>query len=180
MVDIKITAEIVGLEEDVEKELNKVRKQIPHALQIVGNEMQMDLQSTLHRVWYEGYKPKYYKRRTDNPDLGTPIGSDDNFFIDIMRSQGGGILDFEFLPDTGRASVPSDDLIRFIQSGREYSNTTVPPRPFWNTFLREQSQGKFIENFIRAMGRNDLVADENDRNVDFSEFMLDQNPSEYD
>lgn len=177
MADLRIKAEIIGLQEELEKETKRIEKQVPTALMIAGAEMENALNRNLWAIWYEGYKPARYPRRTDNSSLGTPIVSED--YVDYFIS-GKNRLEFHFNPEWEHKtweqwSFTPDEGIEWIQ--REHGD--IPARPFWNVFLREQSQGQFIDNFIKAMGRTDIIADEKDRNIDFDEFMLPKDPSKY-
>lgn len=186
MAGVQITAQIIGLEEELQAELKKIERQIPYALTNTGVEMARDLQSTLHRVWYKGYTPAVYERRTDDPNLGTPIGSDENF--DISTDVATKVLNFIFEPDGDNAKFETmrggDKLIEWIQKEHKYgeirhgkvvsreATTTIPARPFWNIFLEEQSRGGIIEKFIKGMSPYQVIAGSEDSAIDLTEFEL--------
>lgn len=186
--------------EDLQKELDAqvkvVRKQIPQALQIVGAEMRDNLLTHLSMDWYSAYKPRAYKRRTDNPDLGTAITDTSVMNIGVKGTR----LAFNYEP-TGETEQSvsfgirnGDALIEWIQSehvfshkkkrkrGRpkknapkdEYEDIVIPARPFWNRFVSDQ-QNKAADAFFAAMtsptGEYEIVREATDT-LDFSEYVL--------
>ena len=178
----QITAQILGLKEDLEKEYNAIKEKVNYALTEMGVEMARDLQSAIHREWYEKYKPRVYERRTDNPEFGTPIGGDENF-EETYTDQTKQMLHFAYNP-TGKHINPEwssrngDDLISWIQNEHNYADNetgeidfTIPARPFWNIFLQEQENGGIMEKFIKAMSPEYKVIEENDK-IDLSESYL--------
>ena len=181
----RISGQIIGLEEDFGKEVNSIKKEVNYALTQTGVELAHDLQSTLNREWYNKYKPKVYKRRTDDPSLGTPIGSDENFdetYTDPTKQ----MLYFAYNP-TGRHIKPAwserngDSLIAWIQNEHNYANKetgeidfTIPARPFWNIFVREQENGGLMEKFIKAMSPKYTVIEDRDK-IDLSDSYLPEN-----
>lgn len=178
-MDMRITAQINGLKEDLDNEYNAIKKQTNYALAETGVEMARDLQSALQREWYAKYKPKVYKRRTDDNALGIPIGSDENFDFGVRRQ----LLDFAYNP-TGKHINPEwdsrdgDDLISWIQNEHNYADRetgeidfTIPARPFWNIFLQEQENGGIMEKFIKAMSPKYTVIEEKDK-IDLSDSYL--------
>lgn len=161
---VEITANIKGLSEDLKNEKAALDKKINYALLQVGVEMQTDLQNILQSDWYDRYKPVTYQRRTDNPSLGTPLGSDNNFEKYVVRQS----LEFTFEP-TGTHANPlwtersGDSLIAWIQREHNYVDEDgevvrmIPSRPFWNNFLDTQMDGGIMEKFIKAMSPNYIV-----------------------
>lgn len=163
----QITAEIIGLKEDLEKEYKAIEKQVDRALLDVGVELKNDLQLALQKEWYQGYTPKKYKRRTDDNSLGTPLGSDENFEIGVRRRE----LEFVYEP-TGEhrnkkwSDRDGDDLIAWIQSSHEYELSSIPARPFWNNFLDQQMDGGIMEKFIKGMSPKYTVLSDGNENLD--------------
>lgn len=167
----QITAKIIGLKEDLEKERQDINKQADKALFSVGVEMKRDLQVILQKEWYERYTPTTYERRTDDNSLGRPIGSDDNFDVSVKRQS----LEFSFNP-TGKHANPEwsvrngDALIEWIQAEHNYAESDdgeiikkIPSRPFWNKFLDEQMDGGIMEKFANAMlPKYSVITDKSD------------------
>lgn len=144
MIDVKAT--ISGAEElqqELEAEESAIRAALPNALNQVGGEMMGRLQFFLQNVWYEGYTPNEYLRRTDNPSLGISIMDTVNMMYSATSTE----LAFEYLPPGAHAinySFPTrtgDELIEAIQTGELVGSP--PPRPFWNRFV-EDLQGGFV------------------------------------
>jgi hypothetical protein len=167
---IKIIPEIIGLESDFETEIANINKHIPLALSSVGADMEDNLQKHLYYDWYLANTPKEYKRRTDNPKLGTPLGSEKN----INYVAYGNNLLFTYTPtgeheDEYWHTSDGDELIINIQTGELVG--TAPPRPFWNNFVEEQQQ-KLIVTFAEAMRPYNVIR-EKDEKIDLSEFLLD-------
>lgn len=147
-MDMRITAQINGLKEDLEKENKKIKIQIDRALNYVASEMEENLRQHLWEDWHEKYFPKEYIRRTDNYSYGRPLGGGKNFHIEVKN----GLLTFDYEP-TGKHQVTvwydrdGNDLIEWIQ--KEHGD--IPPRPFWNNFIDEQINEKILENFVKGM-----------------------------
>lgn len=167
---ITISVGISGLDADIEKEIAKIENDIPIALEGVGSEMIRDLQEHIHQDWYEPWKPRVYKRRTDNPSLGTPLGSEKNISVSVINNR----LDFVYAPSGEYGGKGFDDvrngdeLITALQTGKDLWGEP-PPRPFWNNFVEEQKNEKIMQNFanffpkeykiIKEGGENDLIFD---------------------
>lgn len=174
--DIKITGKIKGLDKDLEKEYKAIEKQIPSALQYVGEEMKNSLREHLEKDWYDWYQPKVYKRRTDNPSYGRPLSGDRNFAILSDRNE----LAFIYSP-TGEHAIKKwderdgNDLIEWLQSNHEMGESIIPARPFWNNFVEEQENGAILSNFIRGMyPKYVVVKDKTDKiNLKLTESYLD-------
>ena len=175
-MNIQITGRIIGLKEDLEKEERAIGERATYALTMTGIELARDLQSTLRREWYAKYTPTVYQRRTNDPNLGTPIGDDSNF--DISTDVAKRTLDFNYNP-TGAHENPDwntrsgDRLIEWIQKKHEYKAPgrdepylTIPARPFWNRFLDEQIDGGIMEKFIKAMSPEYTVLKDEKDNLD--------------
>lgn len=174
MADLRISAEIIGLNEELEKETKRIEKQVPKALQFVGAELRSDLQDILEIEWQQKYEPQVYKRRTNNSSYGTPIGSDENFETIVTKN----LLDFDFTPDVKHSkhkvslSDTGDEMIEWIQGRHIGYESDIPARPFWNIFLDKQSNGGLIEKFIRGMSPYEVIGEPQDSNIDLSEFRL--------
>ena len=158
----QITAQILGLKEDLEKEHKKIKTHVNYALTETGVEMTYDLISALRRDWYGQYKPSVYERRTDNPSKGTPLGDMSNF-DETYTDPTNQILHFVYNP-TGTHENPDwntrsgDNLIEWIQRMHEYKRPgsdepylKIPARPFWNNFIDELINGGIMSKFIKAM-----------------------------
>lgn len=148
----KVTIEgLDSIKEDYKKQENAINNAIPGALRYVGSEMIVNLQKHITDDWYKRYKPKQYMRRTDNPSLGTPIGSRENMDYAVD----GKTLDFMFYPHGDHVvsewyDRDGDKLIESIQTGK-MTYGSFPPRPFWNMFVEEQKNEAIMRNFSKAM-----------------------------
>ena len=164
---MKITSKIIGVEQDLQKEQKKIAHEVDRALVEVGVELKNDLQFFLKEVWYKGYDPVQYERRTDDNSLGTPLGDESNFDYWAVRQK----LTFSYEP-TGKhkekewSEREGDKLIEWIQSSHEIEDSYIPARPFWNDFLDAQMEGGLIEKFIKAMSSKYHVESEDSDNVD--------------
>lgn len=176
---ININVKIEGLDEEIKDEIAKIEKDIPIALEGVGSGMIRDLQEHIQQDWYEPWQPKVYKRRTDNPSLGTPLGSDKNMsvYVDKFTKSLGfvydptgwheiGILHNGWYPPEEGFRRDGNELIESIQTGRLEGGP--PPRPFWNNFVEEQKNEKIIENFINSFPKEyKVIADDNKNDLVF-------------
>lgn len=160
--------------EEMNQELNNEVLQIHNAahnaLYNVSAEMRYALKRHIKNDWYDHpYEPRVYKRRTDNPQLGTPLGDDEN----IDDTVNGLKLEFAYEP-TGKHSVDhwyardGDKLIEFLQVG----DINMPPRPFWNNFVDEMRNGAIMRTFAEAMKPYNLIYDESEISMDDGESML--------
>ena len=154
---------IIGFDEidsDIRKQTAKMQKQIPLALSEVAFKMKANLEQHIISDWYGKQKPKFYERRTDDPRLGTPIGSESNMQTEISEDT----LFFSYEP-TGEHMLAAwherdgDELISAIQEGNPIG---MLPRPFWNNFAEEQMEFGIIEAFIFGMKPYAVIADGND------------------
>lgn len=150
------------LEKDFADEIFKIEKKIPDALQTVGDQMIANLQTHITNEWYHGYKPKAYKRRSDDSSLGTPLGSEDYMDAKVI---GGNTLDFVYLPKGDHKNKAwhrrdDDELIESIQTGSLKGDP--PPRNFWNSFLYDQERVGIINAFISGMAPDYVVIPECD------------------
>ena len=158
---LEFTVTEIGLQEDVDKALSDIDSAIAPALGDVGNGMIENLQRHIQEDWYEPWgPPKVYLRRTDNPSLGTPLGSPANMDVSVS----GHSLTFSYEP-TGEhenpdwSTVNGDALIRIIQEnegwkyqpGMDTKGRMIFPRPFWDNFVREQEAHGIMEQFTTAM-----------------------------
>lgn len=161
------------IQRDLETELKNIENQSNLALNNIGAEMVNTLQKFINEVWYKGYKPKVYKRRTDGAG-GTPIGSRENMDYKVSKRQ----LYFSYEP-TGEHINPKwsnrngDKLIEHIQQGlNDYTEKEIPPRPFWNDFIEEE-QFELFSTFKNAMLPYSVIADGQEI-YDLSEFDLEE------
>ena len=174
-METKISAQIIGLKEDLNKEYRSIKNQTNYALTEVGVELQSDLISAIKRDWYSKYTPAIYKRRTDNQSLGTPLGDESNF-AETHTSKSDQTLYFAYNPtgehrNTKWNDRSGDSLIEWIQREHEYKDEesgepylVIPARPFWNNFIDEQIDGGIMDKFIRAMSPvYNVLEDERDK-----------------
>lgn len=160
MIDVKVTVGGEnGLQQELDKEEAAIRAALPSALNQVGGEMVGRLQTFLRDVWYYGYVPKKYSRRTDDPSLGIAITDVGN----MRYTASGNSLAFEYLPggshaiDYGLPIRTGDELIESIQTGRLLGNP--PPRPFWNMFVRDVQNGFIFDALKRSGFPYELVSE---------------------
>lgn len=156
---------IESIQQDLNTETTQIYQAIPTALQQVGSDMIATLQKHINDEWYHRYTPRSYKRRTDNPALGTPLGSESN----MAYSVSGASLDFTYIP-TGEHQNNSwhtrdgDDLIDSIQLGKLAGSP--PPRPFWNSFVNDEEHNGVINSFISGMkSKYQVIEEGNPRDV---------------
>lgn len=164
-----------ALEAEVKAEYGKIYARIPIGLATVGAEMIVKLKEHIAEDWYTQYQPRKYKRRTDDPSLGTPLGSDENIDVIMGRGSTPDLMQMIFIYEpTGEHQNPKwskrndDELIEFLQLGNLKKG--FPPRPFWNNFVRNVEHGIF-PIFSDAMAPYRLIPDGTD-NLDLSEFLL--------
>lgn len=159
---------------DVNEIIPDISAQAESALRIVGREMRESLSSEIiPREVYEKYQPVEYIRRSEDPSLGTPLNAVTSppFGYLVERDGREMNLKFFYLPD-GRHKVQEwhsrdeDTLIKWLQEG--VPEKGIPPRPFWEIFLEEQSTDA-LHTFAENMKPFD-VSLENGEKIDFSEF----------
>lgn len=175
MFSCKFTINSIDFSPDFEKDIqSQVKPYFSHALDYVGSEMIVNLQDHIRRDWYEKWgSPKQYIRRSDSPEYGTPIGSQENMDSHVYGDK----LIFTFEPDTehgyddswsgssANSQVTPDDMIRIIQSNsgwrypvnKDIHGRTIMPRPFWNNFVDEQENEKIIESFAAGISHDFTV-----------------------
>lgn len=174
---LKVNVRIVGLENDIKKQEKIIENTIPKALQYVGAEMMFSLQKHIAQDWYKAYIPSSYQRRTDNPSLGTPLGSEKNM-TPVENMVRGKNLTFNYYPtgeyiDGFYYVRNGNDLIESIQTGNLWGEP--PPRPFWNNFVHDQER-EAVENFINGMkqfGTEGIeIKADNNESVDLKDSLL--------
>lgn len=168
----------------------EISGKIPAALQYVGAEMKANLQTHIRLDWYDKYSPLAYERRTDNSQLGTPLGADENISVIVS----GNTLNFVYLPSGEWHDEKGnddwhvrdyDELIVWLQHNhdavqeKEKSSSEekgaskvesfiIPARPFWNYFVREQKEGGIIAAFRKGMKPYAVVSEAGNPDVIFS------------
>lgn len=162
--------------EDFTEHSKKISSAIPLVLQNIGSEMIVSLKKHIMTDFYAAYSPKVYPRRSENPQFGIPLNSEQNMSVNVS----GNILQFGYYPTgyhSGRMSdalnwatwsakmsegqkekegqkpikpnpVHGDELIRRLQYATYDWKTDAPPRPFWNMFVSEQLGGGIMNAFI--------------------------------
>lgn len=172
---IKCTIQgLEGIYQEYHKNEQIIKNQIPIALDNVGSDMKNRLQKYIHEIWYLGYTPSVYERRTDDNSLGVPLGDDSYIDISTTPKMEGNVagLVFSYEPKGDHVKTEwhdrdNDALIEFLQLGKG----KIPPRPFWNSFVAEMQSGGAIESFIRNMAPIVVVPDGAD-DLDMSESNL--------
>lgn len=180
----EFNVEISGLGQIMQeyaKEEEEIKQRINRGLSDLEGDMRAMLGYTLQEIWYEGYKPKAYLRRTDDSSLGIAITRDENVESTVKGTQ----LLFEYNP-TGEHEVPEwserngDELIEWIQTKHFYGggtdeekfenkNAQIPARPFWNIFVDRVKNELAMSSIKASLGKDYvLIADGND-------FLLDGN-----
>lgn len=158
---------VIGIESlsaDFAKEIKGIDKAIPQALKYVGSEMIESLKKHIYSDWYTQYDPKIYKRRTDDPSRGTPLGSEDYMDATVV----GKSMIFTYEPSGVHSEEKwherdGDDLITFLQLERG----SIPSRPFWNNFVGEQRETGIMDSFAAGMKPYLVIAEGGERDVIF-------------
>lgn len=170
--------EFIGsLREDLESATREVKAQIPFALHYVGAEMRERLQEKARTVWYDGYTPLNYDRRTDTGE-GIALADSRTMQIDVDEDS----LSFTYEPVSNQWIPPDEDvsgdhLINIIQTGTggfwisPKGEKRVPPRPYWNEFIADMENDGIISAFIAGMEPFTVVKDGRDV-FDLSDFKL--------
>lgn len=182
VIDLTVSVDVEGsLDEDLQKEVGDIRAQFPRAMRRVASEMKSNLYKHIENDWYLPWgAPKRYKRRTDDPSLGTPLGSGRNMHVSFS-SDGG--LEFIYEPTGAHKNqkwntAKGDALIKIIQDNdgwrwppdKDKQGRNVMPRPFWNNFVDEQENGGIIQAFIAGMPKKyEIVAQGDDVILDGDE-----------
>ena len=111
---LKVTVQgLEELDEELDGEVDKIQKQIPSALQLVGTEMINSLRESIVKNVYERYTPREYIRRTDG-DAYPPLESTDYMEYSVR----GNTLEFGYFPSGEHENAEwyirdGDDLIKW-------------------------------------------------------------------
>ncbi len=152
-----IWIQIDGLQQidtEIQKKLNLIKNQARSAFHLIGSEMISNLQDHIHKDWYTQDTPGNYKRRTDFPSFGTPLGDARNMSVSISSDENNlPVLFFIYEPTGAHQKFywhdrDGDDLIDSIQQGTPIGKK---PRPFWDRFVEEQLDSEIMQSFINAM-----------------------------
>lgn len=163
----KVTVQgLEELDEELDGEVDKIQKQIPSALQLVGTEMINSLRESIKENVYERYAPREYIRRTDG-DVYPPLESTDYMEYSVR----GNTLEFGYFPSGEHENAEwyerdGDDLIKWLQK----SHGRVPARPFWEIFLAQQ-ETESVTAFAEGMKPFEVTVSDSER-LDFSEFSM--------
>lgn len=174
---LKIDVGIVGLDEEVYKNIAEIEKEIPIALNAVGSEMIESLNRHLDEDFYNEYNPVAYRRRyteglknqknidaqvygtktlsfTYTPS-GEPVGklADSWNWSEDLENW------LKSVHKTGETPFFSptrsgDELIVWAQKAHDIGKHKIPARPFWNHFVEEQKESKIIDTFIGAFSND--------------------------
>ena len=135
--------------------ISEIQKELPSLLQMIGTEMKYALQRHIQEDWYVPYTPSVYLRRTDNPELGTPLGSEENMSFEVEGNR----LTFTYNPQNGHRYPRWDNgasgafLVDILQEGSGGGwDGTIPPRPFWDNFEQEQFDVGIPNAFMAVFG----------------------------
>ena len=152
-----IWIQIDGLQQidtEIQKQIDRIKLQAKTAFDSIGSEMISNLQDHIRNDWYKRDTPGNYKRRTDSPSFGTPIGDAQNMSVTVSFDENHlPFLTFVYEP-TGEHKKAywhdrdGDDLIDSIQQGTPIGKK---PRPFWDCFVKEQLDSEMMQSFICAM-----------------------------
>lgn len=167
------------LEQDILQFEQKCKDAFFQAMPALAQDIIDTLSSHIQTDVYDAYTPKSYKRRKDNPNLGTSIS-------DIkgsgMGSYGRDNVTITYIPDGSHPQWESpasgDDLIRRIESGSGYEWRKHPgARPFFKNTTEELfDEGRAEQFFIQAVNAAepnlgidygddfDIIRDSNDWN----------------
>lgn len=172
-------SEIEDFDTDVKKELKRIFSMpvIGNSLISVRTDMAQNLKEHIQKDVYDRYKPRVYKRRSKNPELGIPL-------INIDEGKGQARYMGMINPEALRASIAidyyptgkhkekawsgfdGDELIRRIETGtppyKWRPNFDPIERPFWQNFVEEQiDRGEALDSFIREMAlRGEEIIDD--------------------
>lgn len=171
---MELTIRIDGLNE-IDKEFQDIQNQIAAAVRssmdVVGIQMKNALKSHIETdVYdYDVYTPDVYKRRSENPALGTPLNDmDANTYI---FNKGAGVT-LQYLP-TGEHTTKKwhdadgDDLVGRIEKFEPpYNWGDAPPRPFFQNFVAEMvDQNELERYFMEAMAGNGFLVESDETGV---------------
>lgn len=168
---LNVKVDIKGLDKELTELIKPIKPKISQALNSVGDMLKTDLQQKARQIWYLGYTPEVYKRRTDNPALGTPLTSEKNMAVDVTGTK----LEFSYFPtgehlNQGWHTDDGDNLIENIQRGALWGEP--PARPFWNFFVEDNENFLLFEYFEYFMKPYKIVANDAERKLDLSESYL--------
>ena len=157
--------------------LNKLVPEIADAAESAMKESEEVLKRHIWEDVYSEsvYSPKVYERRSDNPSLGTPLDNMAENVVLIKPTGGnaGGQLQLTaklyYRPQGGHKvkkwnTASYDALIGRIEKkspAYTYDNGGIPPRPFWQNFVKEMVEnGELEQAFVRALKtKEEVVAD---------------------
>lgn len=148
MLDFTITG-IESITKDFEALTPRINRAVSAGLNAVSSDMMAALKNHIELDVYAAYDPKDYLRRSDNPQYGTPLNSNDNIGAVVVDNT----LIFGYAPTGEHAlydeEINDDELIRVISLAEGYQwdvgKRKIPPRPFWHNFLSEMIYGKQAE-----------------------------------
>ena len=168
---LNVKVDVKGLDKELTELIKPIKPKISQALNSVGDMLKINLQQKARQIWYLGYTPEVYKRRTDNPALGTPLASEKNMTVDVTGTK----LEFSYFPtgehlNQGWHTDDGDNLIENIQRGALWGEPTA--RPFWNFFVEDNENFLLFEYFEYFMKPYKIVANDAERKLDLSESYL--------
>ncbi len=149
---------------DIKSFKENLKDAMEKALESVNSEMQDTLARHIESDVYAEYKQKTYKRRSEDPTLGTPLsdmkGNVQSPVTQMQMHEMGvaGQTRFQYLPTGEHSYKPwhsadGNQLIGRIENlDPPYRWGNVPKRQFWQNFIAELTeQGAAAEMFERAM-----------------------------
>lgn len=181
---LKLSSHLEGAKEDLEYEKKEIWAASILALGEVGEDMKIALQEHIQKDWHDAWgDPLVYERRTDNPSLGTPLGSEKNMSYSVSKTG----LHFRYFPSQQHKNrewsvTNGDSLIRMLQENlgwkwkpsEDTQGRMIMPRPFWDNFVEEE-ETRALSVFITEMKKVDNELDikqELNERIDLSEYKL--------
>lgn len=142
-----------GIRKDVYRVKKSLKQPINNGLTMMGDAMVAPLQRHIEEDWYDKYVPVEYKRRTDHPEFGRPMGDSANMQTTVQD----GALLFDYSPLTEhRYREDWDDhdpdlLIYRIQNNDKWKwQPRCKERPFWRNFVDELQNSNTLSYAFRA------------------------------
>lgn len=148
-----------GIDKELSDALYEMKKPIRRGLETASLTFVPVLQQHIETDWEDTWgEPIVYHRRTNYPELGTPLGSEEYMNTEIGKD--GMSLRFDYTPKGKHkkyqiAELNGDDLINVIQLNEGWrwephldkNGRAIMQRPFWNNFVEEMKDGILMDAF---------------------------------
>lgn len=181
MADIELTFEVTeeeSLDADMRAIMNELIGASVYALEKVEEVTTETLRKHINSDVYPKYPPRVYKRRSEDPSLGTPL-NDMQKNVTQFKPFGGRTSDTSFAVTGGISYDPTgehqvlrwhdadeNELIGRIENFRPPYNwypkdpPPIPERPFWQNTVGEMTDGGEAERaIIWAFGEKGIELD---------------------